>query len=681
MENLDVVVEHAHLVTLAKTPKVALAELVWNAIDADATNIALDVEFGALGGPEKITVVDDGTGIAPDDRKQTFGALGHSWKRLTQQSLSGRALHGERGEGRWAALGIGDSVRWTSVADSTADGRVRFTISANKTELKRFAVSNLSPASDATTGVTVEIEALSQRGASYAESDVVVEDLLTTFALQIEQYGLNLSWRTQHLDVDALKKDQVDIPVLVEGVDDAITLTVIEWKSSVQRHLYLCDAAGNSLHDMKPGIQAPGYHFTGYVKWAGFATDINLLTLEDGAPEPIKSVLNATREALKKHFVSKEEERSAKLIKQWREEDSYPFREPPKNKVEEAARGIFDIVAVAAAPVVEKTDFSSRKLSLELLKNAVETSPSNIRHILEEVLNLTPEQADELSDLIKKTSLGALLRVGNQVVGRLEFLTGLEEIINDRQLKKLVTERRQLHRILAEETWVFREEYALTVDDNTLRTALRSHTALLGRDDLAPSDLEAPVTDADGRVVVVDMMLSRVIEQSRNHREHIVIELKRPSVSIGKAQLDQIENYAQTVANDNRFAAVETAWEFWIVGDEIDPRIKHKFGQGNLPDDVYQDYAEDGRHITIRAVTWAHIIQDARHRMKFVKDALGYDPTSEASIDYLRERHGKVLPSVLMPAAEAEPDSDGAPQSRTADAAVPRDQEVGVPAA
>lgn len=678
MENLDVVVEHAHLVTLAKTPKVALAELVWNAIDADATNITLDVEFSTLGGPEIITVVDNGTGIAPDDRKQTFGALGHSWKRLTQQSAGGRALHGERGEGRWAALGIGDSVRWVSVAQSTADGRVRFSISANKAELKRFTVSDLSPDPSASTGVAVEISALSPRGAAYAQSDVVAEDLLTTFALQIEQYGLNLSWRGQRLDVEALKKDQVDIPVLVEGVDGEITLTVIEWKSPVQRHLYLCDAAGNSLHDMKPGIQARGYHFTGYLKWSGFAEDINLLTLEDGAPEPIKSVLEAARDALRGHFSAKEEERSAKLIKQWRAEDSYPFREPPKSRVEEAARGIFDLVAVAAAPVIEKTDFSSRKLSLELLKNAVENSPSNVRHILEEVLNLTTEQADELSDLIKKTSLGALLRVGNQVVGRLEFLTGLEEIINDRELKKLVTERRQLHRILAEETWIFREEYALTVDDNTLRTALKAHTRLLGRDGLAPDDLSAPVTDADGRVVVVDMMLSRVIEQSRNHREHIVIELKRPSVSIGKAQLDQIENYAQTVASDNRFASVETTWEFWIVGDEIDPKIKHKFGQGNLPVDVYQDYMEEGRHITIRAVTWARIIQDARHRMKFVKDALGYDPTSEASLNYLRERHGKVLPTVPMPAAVSEAGTEDVASSVAAENASVRPEEVGI---
>jgi len=235
------------------------------------------------------------------------------------------------------------------------------------------------------------------------------------------------------------------------------------------------------------------------------------------------------------------------------------------------------------------------------------------------------------------------------VVGRLEFLTGLEEIVNDKSLKKSVTERKQLHRVLAEETWVFREEYALTADDNTLRTALKNHIEELGRAELAPEDLGNPVLDADGREVVVDMMLSRVIEQSRNHREHIVIELKRPSIPIGKREMEQIENYAQAVASDGRFASTGVNWEFWIVGDEIKDDVLHKFGQGNLPDDVFSDFEISGHRVTVRGVTWARIIQGARHRMKFVKDALGYDPTSEQSMVYLRAQHGERLPTIALP--------------------------------
>lgn len=661
MEFMDVVVESAHLDTLAKSPKVALAELIWNSIDADATKIDIEMHQSALGGLDRVTVADNGTGIAPDDREQTFGALGNAWKRAVKQSPSGRPFHGERGSGRWAALGIGNSVRWTSIAESTAEGRVRFTISVNRSNPKQFVVSPPTAAPGSETGVTVEIAELSSAGSRYLESDSAREDILTTFALQIEQYGLDLKWRGVPLDVNALKKKQTDLPFQVDGVAAEITLTIIEWKTAVPRRLYLCDAAGNSLHEMKPGVQAPGFDFTAYLKWNGFEDEPNFLGMDGITPEPMRAVVAAAQEKLREYFKAQNDERSARLIKQWQEEDSYPFRTPPKSRSDEAARGLFDLVAVAAAPAVRDTDLKARKLSLELLKNAVETSPNSVRHILEAVLELPKEQADELSTLINKTSLDALVRVGTQVVGRLEFLTGLEEIINDSTLKKSVTERKQLHRVVAEETWIFREEYALTADDNTLRTALRSHVAELGRDELAPSDLSEPVLDADGREVVVDMMLSRVVEQSRNHREHIVIELKRPSVHIGQSEMNQIESYARTVAADGRFASTDVRWEFWIVGDVIRDDVRHKFGQGNLPDDVFSDFTISGHHVTVRAVTWAQVIQDARHRMKFVKDALGYDPTTEHGMEYLRAQHGERLPSIALPTMDADDDTDDPP--------------------
>ena len=75
MEKLDIAVEHAHLESLAKVPKVALAELIWNAVDADATVMHATLDASSLGGALRVIVTDNGTGIAPDDRKQTFGVL------------------------------------------------------------------------------------------------------------------------------------------------------------------------------------------------------------------------------------------------------------------------------------------------------------------------------------------------------------------------------------------------------------------------------------------------------------------------------------------------------------------------------------------------------------------------------------------------------------------------------
>jgi hypothetical protein len=57
-------------------------------------------------------------------------------------------------------------------------------------------------------------------------------------------------------------------------------------------------------------------------------------------------------------------------------------------------------------------------------------------------------------------------------------------------------------------------------------------------------------------------------------------------------------------------------------------------------------FVTPGEHqVTVRAVTWAQIIADARHRLSFVRDSLTYDSTADASMRYLRRVHGKYLPS------------------------------------
>ncbi len=70
-------------------------------------------------------------------------------------------------------------------------------------------------------------------------------------------------------------------------------------------------------------------------------------------------------------------------------------------------------------------------------------------------------------------------------------------------------------------------------------------------------------------------------------------------------------------------------------------------------------------NVTIRAVTWAQVLQDARLRLGFVRDFLAYTSTIDASMSYLRRVHGKYLPSS---AAESEA-ADAAPDTPEAAAA------------
>jgi hypothetical protein len=78
--------------------------------------------------------------------------------------------------------------------------------------------------------------------------------------------------------------------------------------------------------------------------------------------------------------------------------------------------------------------------------------------------------------------------------------------------KKVLLERAQLHRMLAEEAWIFGDEYTLSVDDESLTSVLHKHIKELGRDELAP-DVTEEVLRADGSRGIVDLMLSQVIPQ------------------------------------------------------------------------------------------------------------------------------------------------------------------------
>jgi hypothetical protein len=211
-------------------------------------------------------------------------------------------------------------------------------------------------------------------------------------------------------------------------------------------------------------------------------------------------------------------------------------------------------------------------------------------------------------------------------------------LVFDQDSKAQLKERSQLHRILASETWLFGEEYALTADDESLNTVLTRHLSKLGRDRLS-DDVE--VLDLDGRRRIVDLMLARSTEQAHNRLEHLVVELKAPKVKIGSEQLTQIKTYAYAVVADERFDKVEVSWDFVVVSNTLDEFAEHERNQTDRKEGLL--WQQDNVRIWVK--TWAEIIQTSEHRLKFVRRALEYTPTQGDALDYLRVTHEKYLPS------------------------------------
>lgn len=150
----------------------------------------------------------------------------------------------------------------------------------------------------------------------------------------------------------------------------------------------------------------------------------------------------------------------------------------------------------------------------------------------------------------------------------------------------------------------------------------------------------------DGSKGIVDLMLSRLLHNNhQDEREHLVIELKRPSQRITKKVLGQAEDYAIAVAKDERFRDTKTTWHFWAVSNDMDDAAREKVTQSNRPFGLLLE--KDSPRMYVWAMPWSRIIQGCQTRLQFYQEKLDYAVTDESALALLRRVHDKYLPPVF----------------------------------
>ena len=83
--------DHLERISQVRKPLYAVAELVWNAVDADADRVDVTLLDDQFGGIKAIEVADNGHGIPYTEAEPLFSRLGGSWKqggRLSQEQSS-----------------------------------------------------------------------------------------------------------------------------------------------------------------------------------------------------------------------------------------------------------------------------------------------------------------------------------------------------------------------------------------------------------------------------------------------------------------------------------------------------------------------------------------------------------------------------------------------------------------
>lgn len=633
MTVLSLVAKQDYLEKVARTrdPIRAVSEFVWNALDADATRTSVEFGLNVLGGIEEIVIRDNGVGISRAHADRDFGNLGNSWKRTSQRTPRlQRALHGKEGRGRLRFFSLAERGLWRTVyRERGAMQELLIEISAGA--LEKCNVSDASSSSRAETGTVVELAPLKEPFDWLLSREAFLE-FNAVFASYVLQYpDVSISYNGRAIDPADTIFQSYEFPVQAiigphRTVED-LSLKVIEWNSQVEsRKIYLGGESGIVLGSQSGHVTAPGFEFSAYANSAFFQemADANLLDLDDLSDPDFMFVMEHIRDRLGEYFRQRQAERSQGLIEDLKSEGAYPYEGDPKDEVERRERDVFDIATYAVSSYsreFKKADTSLRRMTLTLLREAIRHNPDALSTILRAVVNLPKVRQDEFSSLLQKTELGNIISASSLIADRVTVLQVLSSMVFSPQYRSTVKERGELDAVVRDNTWLFGERFHITLPEAGLTRVMERVAEELG----SGRSLRR-VRKPDGATGRLDCFLGRSVPHpDENRREFIVVELKRPSLKIGRVELDQLEDYVNSLKGQRDFARTDTYWNFYLVTGEYDPSITDRITQKDRPIGLFLE--KENSRVWVK--TWSELIRECEGRLQFIQDKLRVEVSGE----------------------------------------------------
>ncbi|GAB3150895.1 ATP-binding protein [Microbispora hainanensis] len=640
------------ILQFARKPQIAaIAELVWNALDANATSVRVELRRAAAGAIDEIVVVDNGHGITPEQARQSFREYGATWKSRRTHTEGGlRILHGRMGEGRLYVFALGTEFSWESVA--LVDGQPILTrITADVNHATKWHIDE-PVATTASPGTTVRIYVPDDKRLRPLEAGDAAANLTAKLAFYLKAYPETVvEFDGTRLDpdqiIEASRDLELELPEEYAQDNPPPFVTFVEWKERMSdRKMLICNSDGIALAEYGDDWSDSVVSFTPYLRSNRFndlpVAELHMLTMTHSA------LIDSAEKAVRNYLRERSSEISAQVIRQLKEEGIYPYSSDRPSATELVERQTFDVVVTVARNALPQRG-AARKLSVNLIRSALESSPGDLQEILDSVLSLSNEDRANLARLLVRTELSDVIGAAATVTNRLDFISGLRRIFADDRLRAEFREVDQLHPMIAQNLWLFGEEWTLARPEVGLTAVLSAHLSLLGEDAVLENGLDAVLRD-DGRSGRVDIVLFRGIGDERSS-ERLIIELKRPSVIVGREEVEQVKSYARAIVDNPQYRGAECKWRFYLVTYEFDNRILRDIRQQGKPPGL----ADDQPEYEVWVKSWGEILDAAERKLSFFRRQLNYEATDERVIQHLLATYERYIPESIRPSAPLPP--------------------------
>jgi len=614
-------------------PDDSIAEYIWNGFDALANTVRVSFDFpekiGEMGmGYPNLAIQDDGNGWDLANTLSVELFLDSQKRRLKRSYKS--LPHGSKGVGRFTFYGFANSAEW-----NTSYQGMSYSLVLDREDISNYTLDLERKQGAKNSGTIVSFNVDSVKLDEGFFEVTLKERLLEKFAWFLKLYPeKTLSINNVVLDandiIDSEKKTTVSI------ADTEVKVNLIKWNRPLanKEHskLYFINSNGEEVFKCPTGLnyKADTFFHSAYVSselFDDFDPNVEILETDDDAQihfltdneksKIVREVKEKVRKLLEEFRRPHIEKSSEKLINEWIKDKQYPEPEAfgaDPNQYKELVKETF---AVAPSLFLGISD-DHRKIILNLLASLLGTAEKDlILTILNQVYDLSDEQKIELSDILKRTTLKNILNTIKEIDSRLQIIEDLDHLVNDSEIYKDVKEVDHLQKILNEHFWVFGEEYRLVIEtEGSIKKAIKKWAQnILEIEDFNPESTSRKE---------LDLLLSKKIE-SDTRILNIVVELKRPSVTLGQKELDQIKKYRDELLSEPACNGSGIEWCFILVGREYDKSISRAIESQSPSGEKHRGLVENvpSENTKIYVRQWTDIINvELRSKHRHLKDSL-----------------------------------------------------------
>lgn len=561
-------------------PWQAVSELVWNGFDADAKLVEARIFENGIHGAERVTIFDNGTGIDLDTHEETFGRFNDSRKKEDS------TLHGSHGRGRLTFHRLCKSAVWRTKS-VTGSGE----IAIDSASIKNYAGASLPESQlpqeirDSSTGTGTWVEL-----SNFTDNLEAPARLAALFSNEFGWYlalhpGKQLMVNGEAVEVPTheLRKS-----VLSFGGFD-FDNSIIRWDekpSSEKSYVYLLNSSGKTVARKLSTLNHKSpFHASIYVQsaWAdSFAPEgqdlvnPNAVGFDSDVWKKVAKELDKTAQEVYADFLRKQFEKEIAGYVADGIFPTYAGLSPEYKRWRFAnTKNILRAIYEADPTVLISLKKKQKKIIVRLLDRlAISNENDAIFEVLNSVLDLSPEATKTFADQLRHATLENIVATIEILQKRSGVADRLRLLMN--QHYKDVRETPDLQEIIESNTWLFGHQYeTLGAEEDTFtKIAKGLRDAMKDINDVGVEDLDdGDRVEVEGAKRQTDLFLARKVVQHDSFGQPIyrciVVEIKRPSISLNIKHLRQLEDYAGIINRHAEFSSEKMHFELILIGRKI----------------------------------------------------------------------------------------------------------------